>query len=496
MELKTVVAKPETYTCDALVIGLFENQPVPELAKPFDAALNNSISKLLESKDFVPELGSMKNLTTLGKLPAKNILLVGLGKQEDCTLETLRRIAGLTTKVLRENNNKHIATTLQQLAVSTLEQRTQAITEVLVLAQYQFTQFKTVGKEKIKSIQTITLLTTEQDKIVVENTARVGSTIATNVNLARELVDLPPMIATPHYIAAKAQECGKQKGFSATVLSKTDLENLGCNALLAVGKGSVREPCMVILEYGDKKIKPIAVIGKGVTFDTGGMNLKPTGHCETMKTDMAGAANVLAIIATAADLKLPVHLVGALPLCENMISGSCYLPGDILTAYNKKTIEILNTDAEGRVILADALAYVEKNHAPELMVDFATLTGACIVALGNHAAGLFGSDDKLLGQLKNAGETSGERLWQFPLWNEYMDMVKSDVADVRNIGKPDRHAGAITGAAFLKNFVEKTPWAHVDIAGPSHLDDDFWHLSRGATGFGIRMFVEFLRAKK
>lgn len=495
MEIICSTEQPEKMVCDAIVVGISQDGVLADSIKNVDAALDGYASKLIKNKEFIAEFGSLKSITTLGKLPCKLVLLVGLGKKDALSLESLRKLQALSIKVLREANAKEIvsALSLVQISNTTISQRTNAVSEGAILGLYDFKQFKNIEKDKQKNVNRLVLLCGESEKKDCEAAIKNAQTICSAVTMVRHLVDLPSNIATPAYVVEQSEKL--KSSFDVKVLGKNELEKLGCLALLAVSQGSVLEPKLVILEYGDKKQKPIAFVGKGVTFDSGGVNLKPTGYCETMKCDMAGAATVLGIFKAVSDLKLPVHIVGAMPLCENMISGSSYRPGDIIKGFNGKTMEIANTDAEGRVILSDALSYVDKNYSPKAIIDLATLTGACVSALGSHAAGLMGSDAQLLKDIEEAGTAVHERVWQLPMWEEYLDMVKSDIADVRNTGKPDRHAGAITGAAFLKNFVT-VPWAHLDVAGTAYLDEPFWYMPKGGTGWGVRLFVEYLRTLK
>jgi leucyl aminopeptidase len=272
---------------------------------------------------------------------------------------------------------------------------------------------------------------------------------------------------------------------------------MGC--ILGVARGSSEEPKLVIMEYlggtkgNPKGKKKIAVVGKGITFDSGGINLKPTGYIENMKDDKAGAAVVLGLMKILPKLGVKHHVIGVMPLTENMPGQSAQKPGDILTAYNKKTIEVVNTDAEGRLILADALSYVEKNYKPDAIIDLATLTGACIVALGYFAAGMLGTDEALIKKITLTGEKTGERVWELPFWDDYRELVKGDIADVNNSIKGAKYTpGTITGAAFISNFVEKTPWVHLDIAGPAWLESDSDYVPRGGTGYGVRLLSQLL----
>jgi len=310
--------------------------------------------------------------------------------------------------------------------------------------------------------------------------------------LARDLVNAPGNIKSPVFLTEQAQAAAKESGLTCKVLGQKELAKEGCGALLGVAQGSEREPQMIILEHngGTKGKAPVALVGKGVTFDSGGISLKPGEKMDEMKMDMAGGAAVIGTMLAIALLKLPINVVGVVPAVENLPSGTAYRPGDILTSLSGKTIEVLNTDAEGRLILADALTYV-KRYQPELVVDLATLTGACIIALGHHATAVLGNDQKLIDSLLAAGEASGERLWQLPLWDDYDPLIKSDVADVKNTG--GRAAGTITAAAFLKKFASDFHWAHLDIAGTAWRDQNQPYIPKGGTGVGVRLLVAFLQ---
>ena len=312
------------------------------------------------------------------------------------------------------------------------------------------------------------------------------------VRMTRDLVSAPGNLATPAYLAEKALEIGGRYGMGCTILDRDELERLGMGALLAVGQGSQHPPRLVVMEYrgGGDRSRPVVLVGKGITFDTGGISLKPGANMELMKHDMAGGAAVLGTMQAAAGLKLPVNLVGLVPLAENMPDGRAYKPGDVVTTMSGLTVEINNTDAEGRLILCDALHYAQR-YKPALLLDLATLTGACIVALGHNATGALGNDPKLIKALARAGEATGERIWELPLWDEYGELMKSDIADLKNAGGPS--AGTISAGWFLKQFVGTTRWVHLDIAGTAWEEKGRHYLPKGATGVGVRLLVEYLR---
>ncbi|MGK2905005.1 MAG: leucyl aminopeptidase, partial [Desulfuromonadales bacterium] len=336
------------------------------------------------------------------------------------------------------------------------------------------------------------LIDTAHDKQACEAALERAQIICRAVMLARDLVNAPGNVKSPVHLAEQARAAAEASTLQCIILGLKELTEEGFGALLGVAQGSKREPQLIILEHrgGNKNDAPVALIGKGVTFDAGGISLKPPDKMDEMKMDMAGGAAVIGTMLAAALLRLPINLVGIVPAVENLPSGTAYRPGDILTSLSGQTIEVLNTDAEGRLILADALTYA-KRYKPKLVIDLATLTGACIIALGHHATAVLGNDQKLVQLLLNAGEESGERLWQLPLWDVYDQQIKSDVADVKNTG--GRPAGTITAAAFLKKFAKDFRWAHLDIAGTAWRDQDQPYIPKGGTGVGVRLLVAFLQ---
>ena len=327
---------------------------------------------------------------------------------------------------------------------------------------------------------------------MVESAVKKARIITDSVYFARDLISAPSNEMTPTIMAQKAREIARRKNVSCKVLDKNKMKEMGMNALLAVASGSHEEPKFIILEYagGRKKEAPIVLVGKGLTFDSGGISIKPAEKMDEMKTDMSGGAAVMGVIMAAADLKLPLNITALIPATENLPGGSAYKPGDIIKSYSGKTIEVLNTDAEGRLILADALAYASE-FKPEAVIDIATLTGACIIALGDDVIGMLGTDDKLKKEIDKAAQNTGELVWELPLWDSYHELIKSDIADYKNTG--GRAAGTITAAAFLSKFVGDYPWVHLDIAGPAWTSKDKAYIPKGAAGVAVRLLVEFLR---
>lgn len=441
-------------------------------------------------------------------IEATRVFLLGLG--ELTSLESIRKAAAAFASKAKEmqlvkagidlTNVQALAQTLNE----DLSYVAQAVVEGFEYGLYEYTALKTdkvsqlkKGKafkpEKKAQFKELILFTTEQDFDVVKDGADVGYIIATSQSMVRDLINAPSNYMTATDLANAAKASGKKYGYKVTVFGKEKLQQLGFGGLLGVNKGSSEPPTFSILEYkpaGKAKAK-IALIGKGVTFDTGGISLKPSENMGDMKADMSGAADVIGAVEAIARLKLPIHVIGAIPATDNKPSGTAQNPGDVLTTYSGITVEIDNTDAEGRLILADALTYIKEQYEPDAIIDLATLTGACVIALGNPVAGLFSNNDQLAEALYKAGLRSGEKVWRLPLWDDYDKQIKSEVADVKNTG--GRGAGAITAAKFLEKFIgDHRAWAHLDIAGPAFPSMGGGQ-GKGSSGFGVRLLVEVLR---
>lgn len=465
-----------------VAVGLFFKE-LSQSAKQFD--FNGEIDKLSKDDDFSQKAGNIRVFDVLPK--SKKIFAVSLGKKEDFDLDTLRQCSASVAKYARSLGMKEIATTLSENWAIAYESGL-AVTEGTVLSLYRFEKFK---REKGKTFETLFII----DKRDLTKGIAEGMILAEATNYTRELVNMPPSIMTPLEMAKEAKKVAVENKLIIKIYDKKALITMGMNNILAVNKGSSSEPRLIVLEYNPKAKKTIAIVGKGITFDSGGLDLKPAVYMEDMKSDMAGAAAVIGIMQAISRLGTDTHVVGVIAATENMISGDAMKPGDIVTAYNKKTIEIINTDAEGRLILADALSYTEKEIKPDLIVDLATLTGACAVALGNVAAGMLGNNQEQMDKLKKSADQTAEFVWQLPLWKQYKEMVKSDIADVRNVLKGYASSpGVIYGAAFLENFIEKTPWIHLDIAATSWSSEEKSYIVKGGTGYGVRLLTHFIRA--
>jgi len=489
MKIAVETSAPRNYSTPALVVGFFEDAR-DELFDSLDAALDGCLERLLESRELSGKSGSSRLIYTQGKLPAERLLLVGLGKKGELASEGLRRAAGHAVQALRGARVGSFASALQLLGGETA---LEAVCEGFLLGSYSFDLYKTKDKEERFRFAEMTLLLPGEGAAEARLRVERVQALCQGVTLARDLVSHPGNVVTPGYLAAAGHELAARRALSCFVMEADDLERMGMNALLAVGKGSVEPPRLVILEYhgAGERERPVVLVGKGITFDTGGISLKPREGMEEMKTDMAGAAAVLGTLEAAAALQLPVNLVGIIPTAENMPGGTAYKPGDVIDSLSGLTIEINNTDAEGRLVLCDALHYARSNYKPSVIIDLATLTGACVVALAHEASGLMGNDRRLIEDLKRAAELSGERVWELPLWEEYGEAMKSDIADLKNSG--GRYGGSITAGWFLKQFVGQSRWAHLDIAGTAWLDKSRPYLPKGASGVGVRLLIEYLR---
>ncbi len=492
MKIDVSTANPLKHETPALVIGCFEDAK-DELFSACDAALDGCLSRLAASREFCGKLKTSHLLHTLGRLPAGRLLLVGLGKKGEFSSECMRQAAGNAVQALRSARIATFSSALQ--LAGGLPQALEAVTEGTLLGSYAFELYKTRDRDERFSFEGMTLLL---PKGLTKKEAGAGiervSVVCAGVRLARDLVSQPGNVVTPAFLAGTARDLAARHKLECRVYEYEELEKLGMNALLAVGKGSNEAPRLIVLEYrgaGDRS-RPVVLVGKGITFDSGGISIKPGAGMEEMKTDMAGGAAVLGAMQAVAGLGLPLNLVAIIPTAENMPDGKAYKPGDVVTSLSGTTIEITNTDAEGRLILCDALHFALK-YKPAAMIDLATLTGACVVALGHEASGLMGTDQRLLEALKAAGERCGERLWQLPLWDEYGEAMKSDIADLKNAGSRD--GGSITAGWFLKQFVGTTRWAHLDIAGTAWGDKARPCSPKGATGVGVRLLIEYLRGK-
>lgn len=480
---------------EALVLWAFENSDLEKDYKSIGTLLLAPLQAAEASGDIKGKWGERFTFHP-AKSNVKRIILLGLGKKEDLTEERIRQAAGNTAKLLRSLKAKEVDFYLEPLISKKIspEEVGRALTEGTILGHYAYTRYKTENEEKKSPphLERITILSekTAPSKSIAKALDE-GQTIAVSTNFSRDLVNTPGNHLTPSVLADAAKELADELGLTAKIFGHKEIKKLGMEAFLAVAQGSHQEPKFIVLEYwgAGKKEKPYVVVGKSVTFDAGGISIKPAEDMDKMKYDMSGGAAALGIIRTAALLKLPINLVTLMAATENLPGGRAYKPGDIVKSMAGITINVLNTDAEGRLTLADALSYA-KEYKPKAVIDIATLTGACVVALGNHAMGLFGNNPQLVESLKKASQATAEKAWELPLWEEYTDQIKDDFADLKNTG--GRYGGAITAAAFLAKFAADYPWAHLDIAGVAWNDKDKPYGPKGAAGAGVRLVTRYL----
>ncbi len=471
---------------DVLVIGLYEDKNLDNL-KDIDSSIKDIISSEIDDNP-LKKFGVLTLLKIIQNENKQKFLLAGLGKKDKFNSEQIRKITGKIVRKINELEKSSLAI----FPFDTLnENQIESISEGIILSNYSFTKFK--KNSKPNTLKKVTIVGQPEDKFVkiIEQT----QIICESVNFARNLGNMPPNECTPSELASIALSLTMDLDVNVSIMERYEMESIGLNGIISVGKGSINPPKLIIVEYfgGDKKDKPILLVGKAVTFDTGGISIKPSEKMDEMKFDKCGGCNVLGIIRAIASLKTPINAIGIIPTVENVPSSSSYNPGDIIRMYNGKTVEVLNTDAEGRIILGDALAYGIEKYAPKFVIDFATLTGACIVALGTNVAGAMGNNKDLMEKLKSYSAFTGELIWELPLINIYKDQIKSNIADIKNIG--GRAAGTITAAAFLSNFVDNTPWIHLDIAGTAWTQEGSVaksYVEKGATGFGVRLVAKML----
>jgi leucyl aminopeptidase len=477
--------------CDAVVIGLLEGTKV--LSGPvaaIDKGLGGVISDLLKRGEVKGKTNETHVVYTLGKIPARMVLVAGLGKKKEVGADKVRSVMGESARVFRRHRCKSVAAVLLGDGEGGLDasDSAEAIVEGFLLGGYQFRKHLT-EKDEPPEIADVTLLQGDSRQLsATRKGVEKGRILAEATILARDMVNEPANFMTPTRLAEIATEIAGRHGLEVVVMDRQRMEREKMGALLGVAQGSNQSPKFIVLRYrGDPlKREQIGFVGKGLTFDSGGISLKPQDYMSDMKGDMAGAAAVIAAVGAIAQLKLRINVTAVVPATENLPGGKALKPGDVLKAVNGKTIEVVNTDAEGRLILADALSYAVKNGISPL-IDLATLTGACHVALGDLYAGVFTNDQALADRVVKAGKEAGESLWQLPLPEDYKEMNKSDVADIKNSG--GRYGGAITAALFLQEFVGKTPWVHLDIAAPFMADKTKGTLVKGATGFGVRTLI-------
>ncbi|MQA89150.1 MAG: leucyl aminopeptidase [Gemmatimonas sp.] len=503
MEIAVVQADCVDYSTPLLAVMLFEDRG--SLAAPVagvDERLSGRISEVLQRGDFKAREGQHLLLyPPEGAIAAERVLLIGLGKREDFDLERIRRAAATAVKQAGRLGVASLATLAplqdRQPSENVTVKNARALAEGAVLGSYSFDELKTKRENNASQpgLRRMDILEPVEERVAaMEAGVRVGSALGNGESLARTLGNLPGNYATPEYLAERARGIASTFGMKVTILGPSEMEQEGLGAILAVAQGSEQEPRLIVLEHrkGPAEAKPLVLLGKGLTFDAGGISIKPSQGMEEMKFDMCGGAAVLGAMHAIGELDVPANVVGVIPSSENLLSGRAIKPGDVIRSHLGKTIEVVNTDAEGRLILADALSYLRR-FDPAAVVDAATLTGACVIALGAQASAVCGNDDGLIEEIRRAGDRVGERVWPLPMFEEYREQIKSDYADIKNSG--GRPAGTITAAWFLREFVGDFPWAHLDIAGTAYGEGKLAYQTKGATGVPTRLFVDWVLSR-
>ncbi|GGJ92674.1 leucyl aminopeptidase [Pseudomonas matsuisoli] len=489
MEFVVKNARPETLKTATLVLLVSEADTLSESAKAIDTASSGAITAAVKRGDFTGKLAQTLLLSGPANLKAERVLLVGTGK-ESLADRHLRKVAAAIANGLKNLGGKDAVIALDGFDAQGRDtySRVRLLVEVIADGAYVFDRFKS-KKAEPRALKKITLLADKVGQPDVERGAAHAQAIVNGMALTKDLGNLPPNVCNPSYLADEAKALGKTyKDLKVEILDEKKLKALGAGSFLAVAQGSAQPPRMIVMQYngGAKNDQPYVLVGKGITFDTGGISIKPSANMDEMKYDMCGAASVFGAFRALLELKLPINVVGVMACAENMPSGNATRPGDIVTTMSGQTVEILNTDAEGRLVLCDALTYVER-FKPRAVVDMATLTGACIVALGANTSGLMGNDETLIQQLLTAGQNAADRAWQLPLFDEYQEQLDSPFADIANIGGPK--AGTITAACFLSRFAKQYPWAHLDIAGTAWVSGG---KDKGASGRPVPLLMQYL----
>jgi len=496
MQIEAKQGEFRTAVDEAVLLYSFEDaRKMTGPLKELDGILSGAISRLFESGDFTGKADQVALVYPKQGLSFNRVLLVGLGKRGDLDAEKIRRAFGSAGRKAKELKLRSL--TVQSFEANfsgvSLQACSRAMVEGIILSQYKMDRYKTGEQAKTPALEKLVLLKDDRKGLgEVKRGIESGQLFSWATSQARDLGNMPGNDLTPTRLAAEAKRLADEFKLKCTIFSEPEIRKLKMNSFLAVAAGSNQPPKLILLEYrpGRKPINTLALVGKGITFDSGGLSLKPTDLMLEMKGDMMGGAVVISALAACARLKLPLRIIGIVPATENLPSGKALKIGDIITSHSGKTIEVLNTDAEGRLILADALSYA-RTFNPDAVVDVATLTGSIKIALGTICAGLFGNSRTLIARMIQAGEESGERVWEMPMWEEYAELLKSDLADIKNVG--GRYGGSILAAKFLQTFVGDLPWVHLDIAAVDAKDKEESYFSKGATGFGVRLLLQFLK---
>ena len=485
-----VTPNPAKIKTGCIVVGVYSGRQLSPEAEALDRTSRGAITKLLQQGDLNGKLGTALLHHQPSRISAERLLMVGLGKNKTLSRADFQKLARTIGNKLSNCQAKSASLLIESISVdaTTNQQCAAQLVRALLTSTYRLNELKSKPKGTSKGPGRVAFCISQQDQVnTIRKGVRLGEAIGKGMKLSKDLANRPGNICTPTHLADEAEALAEKLPVKTSILDEAQMEELGMGALLSVSRGSRQPAKLIVMEYqgGDKDAAPVALVGKGLTFDAGGISLKPAASMDEMKYDMCGGATVFGVLKAAAEQKLGVNLVGIVPSSENLPDGQANKPGDIVTSLSGQTIEILNTDAEGRLILCDALTYVERFN-PAIVIDIATLTGACMVALGKHASGLFSNDDKLAEDLLAAGERSGDRVWRLPVWPEYDAQLKSRFADIANIG--GRYAGAVTAACFLGRFTGSYRWAHLDIAGTA------WNsgILKGATGRPVPLLMEYL----
>jgi len=492
MEFNIKSGSPEKQRVACVIVGVYESRKLTLAADLLDRISNGFISDVIRRGDMEGKLGSTLVLHSVPHTLCDRVMLVGLGKEREFRAKEYREAIRASVKALTQTSANEAVSYLSELTVKKhdVEWMVEQATVVTMDALYRFDRFKTRSDEPVREPRKLTLAVPRRSDLNDgERGLARGLAIANGMKLAKDLGNLPGNVCTPTYLGDEARKLAEAHGCEVEILGKEDIEALGMESFLSVARGSIEPPRLIVLKYHgarERQDKPVVLVGKGITFDSGGISLKPGEGMDEMKYDMCGAATVLGAWAAAVEMKLPLNLYAVVPSCENMPAGNAVKPGDIVRSMSGQTIEVLNTDAEGRLILCDALTYVERFN-PATVVDVATLTGACVVALGNIATGLYSNQDVLARDLCAAGEEVGDRAWHMPLWDEYQELLKSPFADMANIG--GRAGGSVTAACFLSRYAKAYDWAHLDIAGTAWKSGK----EKSATGRPVPLLVQFLQ---
>ena len=494
MKISTLNKNLDDYNIPLAIIGILENPKDDPIVYDEQSNLWKIIRETVELGDFTGKKGDLSVIYSKEPNGPKRIMLVGLGKPEKITLESIRKALGNASRKARDLDVKKVGLSVNHFTRGdfSITELSETLVQGIILGSYQDIEYRTKNLEKYKFIEELILFSPDYSDDEMKSGVNSGKIISEAVNLCRKLAWGPANYITPTRLAKEAKKL-EEFGVKTTIIDRKEAEEIGLGSYLSVAQGTEEPPKFIIMDYGSEKqgAETVALIGKAITFDSGGITIKPGQNMEKMKADMTGGAVVIGAMNAIAKLGLDLHVIAIVPATDNMPSGKAYHPGDVITSYSGQTIEVISTDAEGRMILADALTYAAKHYQPKAMFDFATLTGAMMIALGEHAIGYFSNHDFVVEKLEEASKTSGEGIWRMPLWEVYDQQLKSDVADMKHTG--GRPGGSITAARFLSKFTLDVPWAHLDIAGAMEQSSDKDYNPQGSKGPGVRLIIDVLR---